>query len=111
VKRGVVNVARFGRVLLLARRGWLGALQPTREATGCHGWLAALAPVGGSGWQPRPRSGGQAGPTLCCRGGGRLVGLAATSSRQRTGRRPTTGGGARLGEASTTLLLLLLLLA
>ena len=103
MKRGVVNVARFGRVL--ARRGWLGA-QPTREATGCHGWLAALAPVGGSGWQPRPRSGGQGGPTLCCRGGGRLVGLA--SSRQRTGRRPTTGGGARLGEASTTLLLLLL---
>ena len=46
MKRGVVNVARFARVLL-ARRGWLGA-QPTREATGCHGWLAAPAPVGGS---------------------------------------------------------------
>ena len=74
VKRGVVNVARFARVLL-ASRGWPGA-QPTREATGCHGWLAA-APVGGSGWQPRPRSGGQGGPTLCCRGGGRLGGRAA----------------------------------
>ena len=93
----------------LGEVGWVRT-RPTREATGCHGWLPAapLAPVGGSGWQPRPRSGGRGGPTLCCRGGGRLVGLAATS-RQRTGRRPTTGGGARLGEDSTTLLLPLLL--
>ena len=48
-------MARFGRVLPAGEvgtahstQGHTGPHRATREATGCHGWLAAPAPVGGS---------------------------------------------------------------
>ena len=78
------------------------AHRATREATGCHGWLAAPAPVGGSSSRARGLS-SLAAAAVAVEREARWPRSSHHQQQPEDRPPPTTGGGARLREATTTL--------